>query len=102
LARRNALSVRHESFRADTDRLLAEIDRILRPPAAPAPQRESGYEVAGADAFLAVVPTAQKDQQVFLRRLVVWSVSSCGVVMRPGQAARPPPSGAAAGPGRIG
>ena len=31
LARRNALSVRHESFRADADRLLAAIEPILRP-----------------------------------------------------------------------
>jgi hypothetical protein len=33
LARRNALSVRHESFRADAERLLAAIEPILRPPA---------------------------------------------------------------------
>jgi hypothetical protein len=75
LARRNALSVRHESFRADADRLLAEIDRILRPPSAPAPRRESGYEVAGADDFLAVIPTAPPDQQVFLRRFAEWAVA---------------------------
>lgn len=37
LARRNALSVRHESFRADADRLLAAIEPILRPTVAPAP-----------------------------------------------------------------
>jgi hypothetical protein len=37
LARRNALSLRHESFRADADRLLASIEPILRPPAGAAP-----------------------------------------------------------------
>jgi TIR domain-containing protein/WD40 domain-containing protein len=37
LARRNALSVRHESFRSDTDRLLAAIEPILRPVAATVP-----------------------------------------------------------------
>jgi TIR domain len=49
LARRNALSLRHESFRSDADRLLAAIEPVLRPPAAPAPPRtrETGYEVAG-------------------------------------------------------
>jgi TIR domain/WD domain, G-beta repeat len=36
LARRNALSLRHESFRADADRLLEAIEAILRPPAAAA------------------------------------------------------------------
>jgi WD40 repeat protein len=35
LARRNALSVRHESFRTDADRLVAEIEPILRPGATP-------------------------------------------------------------------
>ena len=35
LARRNAVGLRHESFRADADRLLAVIEPILRPPAAP-------------------------------------------------------------------
>src|SRR5215216_2926266 len=40
LARRQALSVRHESFRADADRLLAAIESILRPRAARAPRRE--------------------------------------------------------------
>jgi WD40 repeat protein len=34
LARRNALSLRHESFRSDADRLVAAIQPILRPPAA--------------------------------------------------------------------
>jgi WD40 repeat protein len=33
LARRNALSLRHESFRVDADRLLEVIEPILRPPA---------------------------------------------------------------------
>jgi hypothetical protein len=33
LARRSALILRHESFPADADRLLAEIEPILRPPA---------------------------------------------------------------------
>jgi WD40 repeat protein len=37
LARRNALSVRHESFHSDADRLLNEIEPVLRPPAAAAP-----------------------------------------------------------------
>jgi hypothetical protein len=32
LTRRNGLSVRHESFDADADQLLAAIERILRPP----------------------------------------------------------------------
>jgi hypothetical protein len=35
LARRNAVVLRHESFRVDADRLLAVIEPILRPPAAP-------------------------------------------------------------------
>jgi TIR domain len=75
LARRNALSVRHESFRADADRLLAAIEPILRPPAAPPPPRETGYEVAGADDFLAIIPTAPKGQQGFLQRLAEWAVA---------------------------
>jgi WD40 repeat protein len=37
LARRNALSLRHESFHSDTDRLLNEIEPILRLPVATAP-----------------------------------------------------------------
>ena len=74
MARRNALSVRHESFRADAERLLAAVGPILRP-TAPAPRRESGSVVAGADDFLAVVPTAPKDQQGFLRRLAEWAVA---------------------------
>jgi TIR domain/WD domain, G-beta repeat len=37
LARRNALSLRHESFRSDADRLLAAMEPILNAPAAPAP-----------------------------------------------------------------
>jgi TIR domain len=75
LARRNALILRHESFRADADRLLAAVEPILRPPAAPASPHEGGYEVAGADDFQAVIPTAPKDQQVFLRRLAEWAVA---------------------------
>jgi hypothetical protein len=75
LARRQALSVRHESFRADADRLLAAIESILRPRAARAPRRESGYAVAGADDFQAIIPSAPKDQQVFLRRLADWAVA---------------------------
>ena len=35
LARRNAVGLRHESFRADADRLLAVIEPILHPPAVP-------------------------------------------------------------------
>jgi TIR domain len=75
LARRNALSLRHESFRSDAERLLAAIGPVLRPPAAPAPPRETGYAVAGADDFLAVIPTAPNDQQPFLRRLAEWAVA---------------------------
>lgn len=75
LARRNALILRHESFRADAERLLAAIEPLLRPPAAPAPRRESGYEVAGADDFVAVIPSAPPDQQVFLQRLAEWAVA---------------------------
>jgi hypothetical protein len=75
LARRNALILRHESFRADAERLLATVEPLLRPPAAPAPGRESGSAVAGADDFLAVIPAAPKDQQVFLRRLAEWAVT---------------------------
>ena len=75
LARRNALSLRHESFRADGERLLAAIEPILRPPAAPAPRRETGYEAAGADDFLAIIPTAPPDQQPFLQRLADWAVT---------------------------
>jgi TIR domain len=75
LARRNALSLRHESFRADAERLLAAVEPILRAPSAPAPRRESWYAVAGADDFLAVIPTAPPDQQLFLRRLAEWAVA---------------------------
>jgi hypothetical protein len=75
LARRNALILRHESFRADAERLLVAVEPLLRPPAAPAPGREGGYEVAGADDFLAVIPAVPKDQQVFLRRLAEWAVA---------------------------
>jgi hypothetical protein len=75
LARRNALSMRHESFRADAERLLAEVEPILRPRAAPAPRGESGYVVGGAAEFQAVIPTAPKDQQGFLRRLAEWAVA---------------------------
>jgi len=42
---------------------------------APAAPRETGYLVAGADDFLAVVATAPQDQQVFLQRLAAWAVS---------------------------
>jgi hypothetical protein len=75
LARRNALILRHESFRDDAERLLAAVEPILRPPAAPAPRRESGHAVGGADEFLAVIPTAPRDQQGFLRRLAEWAVA---------------------------
>jgi hypothetical protein len=75
LARRNALSVRHESFRADAERLLAAVEPLLRPPVAPAPRRETGSEVAGADDFQAVILTAPPDQQGFLRRLAEWAVA---------------------------
>jgi WD40 repeat protein len=53
LARRNALSVRHESFRFDADRLLAAIEPILRAsltaPAAPGPARAVPEAVDPAD-----------------------------------------------------
>jgi TIR domain len=75
LARRNALSVRHESFRADAERLLAAVEPVLRARAAPAPRREGGYAVGGAADFQAVIPTAPPDQQVFLRRLAEWAVA---------------------------
>jgi TIR domain len=88
LARRNAVTLRHESFRSDVDRLLATIEPILRAPvpqrvepehrrpeAAPAaPPRKSGYEVPGANDFLEIIPTAPADQQLFLRRLAEWAV----------------------------
>jgi TIR domain len=52
LTRRNALSLRHESFRADADRLLAAIDQILRasvghPEAAPMEAYVRGLQLAG-------------------------------------------------------
>jgi TIR domain len=47
LARRNALILRHESFGSDAERLLEEVESILRPPAAAVSQRETGHEVAG-------------------------------------------------------
>jgi hypothetical protein len=47
LARRNALSLRHESFRSDADRLLTAIEPILRSAAAPARPPETGHEVTG-------------------------------------------------------
>jgi TIR domain len=75
LARRNALSVRHESFRADAERLLAAVEPLLRPTAAPAPGRGSRSAVAGADDFLAVIPTAPKEEQGFLRRVAEWAVA---------------------------
>ena len=43
LSRRNALSVRHESFRADADRLLAAVEPILRPRPASAPGCRVSY-----------------------------------------------------------
>jgi TIR domain len=91
LARRNAVSLRHESFRSDVDRLLATIEPVLRAPAARVPQPveperplprtaaappgESGYSTPGADDFLAIIPTAPADQQPFLRRLADWAVA---------------------------
>jgi hypothetical protein len=75
LARRNALFLRHESFRADAERLLAAVEPILRPRTALAPPREGGYAVAGADDFQAVIPTAPPGQQGFLRRLAEWAVA---------------------------
>jgi hypothetical protein len=47
LARRNALILRHESFGSDAERLLEEVESILRPPAAEVSPRETGHEVAG-------------------------------------------------------
>ena len=75
LARRNALFLRHESFRADAERRLAAVEPILRPRTALAPPREGGYAVAGADDFQAVIPTAPPGQQGFLRRLAEWAVA---------------------------
>jgi WD40 repeat protein len=46
LARRNALILRHESFRADVDRLLAAIEPILRHPAALAPSSSEPVSAA--------------------------------------------------------
>jgi hypothetical protein len=48
LARRNALSVRHESFRADADRLLTAIEPILRPPVAANPVAPGSTRAAPA------------------------------------------------------
>jgi hypothetical protein len=76
LARRNALSLRHESFRADADRLLATVEPILRAPVTPmTPPHKTGQEVAGAGDFLAIIPTAPDDQQRFLQRLADWAVA---------------------------
>jgi len=103
LARRNALILRHESFRFDADRLLDAIESILRgkaalpasgpTQAAPVPKRvqpelgqqepvpaaaappSTGYLAAGADDFLAVITTAPPDQQAFLQRLADWAVA---------------------------
>jgi hypothetical protein len=103
LARRNALILRHESFRFDADRLLDAVEPILRAKAVPAasnpiqavavpkrvePERwrqelapaaaappKTGYLAAGADDFLAVIPTAPLDQQGFLQRLADWAVA---------------------------
>jgi hypothetical protein len=74
LARRNALSLRHESFRADADRLLATVEPIQRAPVTPTtPPHKTGQEVAGAGDFLAIIPTAPDDQQRFLQRLADWA-----------------------------
>jgi alkylated DNA nucleotide flippase Atl1 len=37
--------------------------------------RETGYLAAGADDFLAIIPTAPPDQQIFLQRLADWAVT---------------------------
>jgi TIR domain len=47
LARRNALSLRHESFGSDADRLLTAIEPILRSAAPPARPPKTGREVTG-------------------------------------------------------
>lgn len=94
LARRHALGLRHESFRADADRLSAAIEPTLGAEAAPAPsgrnvaERARGlgeraaagppntsYLAAGVEDFLAVIPTAPPDQQPFLQRLADWAVA---------------------------
>lgn len=103
LARRNALILRHESFRFDADRLLDAIEPILRAKAAPAasgptqatpvprrlePERshqkpaqaaaappKTGYLTPGAEDFLAIISTAPPDQQGFLQRLTDWAVT---------------------------
>jgi hypothetical protein len=48
-----------------------------RPEAAPAatPPRDAGYSVAGPNDFLAIIPTAPPDQQLFLQRLADWAVA---------------------------
>jgi hypothetical protein len=104
LARRNALSVRHESFRFDADRLLDGIEQILQAkaasaasdptqvapvppkrleperwrqqaaPAAAAPSK-TGFLAAGAEDFLAVITTAPPNQQAFLQRLADWAIA---------------------------
>jgi TIR domain len=58
LARRNALTVRHESFRYDADRLIDTINRILHGEAPPPVQAE-----------LPGTPPARLDEQRFLRSL---------------------------------
>jgi hypothetical protein len=103
LARRNAFTLRHESFRFDADRLLDAIEPVLRAKAAPAassptqatpvPRRvelersdqepaqapaappKTSYLTAGAEDFLAIISTAPPDQQGFLQRLADWAVA---------------------------
>ena len=104
LARRNALILRHESFRFDADRLLDAIEPILGAKvtsaasgptqAAPVvPRRvepehshqelaeaaaappKMGYMTPGAEDFLAIISTAPPDQQGFLQRLTDWAVT---------------------------
>jgi roadblock/LC7 domain-containing protein len=71
LARRNALSLRHESFRADADRLLAAIEPILRPPAASVPAAptsaravSTAVEPSAVDAEPSTVQVLQHDGEV--------------------------------------
>jgi sugar lactone lactonase YvrE len=68
LARRNALSVRHESFRADAERLLAAIEPVLRaaPPVSSRPARAVQGAVDPADVvpFPSAIQVLRHDNNV--------------------------------------
>jgi alkylated DNA nucleotide flippase Atl1 len=65
-----AEGVRFSDGAADPTRHLnaAALSALVEP-------RETGYLADGADDFLAIIPTADPDQQVFLQRLVDWAVT---------------------------